>query len=378
MFSNKKFGLPESLISSVTEAMKKHTIPKTEKEKDLAALAHPKDKITHKDVMVGRGVIAKEEAEGASKAKEEKFHSKLDKLVHKTFGHSPEEKMKKEEVEEIDEISKKTLGSYIEKASQDKADMANTTGFKAGVKQPAYNTSDESDREVKRTKGIAKAVSKLTKEEVEKLDELSKGTLASYAKKATTDARFKQGIGKDVEALAKRKRDPEFKSNLNKMGLEYRMKAKSREAGVHKAVDRLAKEEVELDEATPTTQEVKQGIGIARDKRYAKGNVTGAVKAMDKINPGLAQHPAVKKELQKQNEEKDTPGNSYEHQCAVHVKHAKLGEGKTLFSQHAEPAEDGSIEWYDVMFEHGIERVETTDIEIIVSESHMNHKKKGK
>jgi hypothetical protein len=321
--------------------------------------------------------------------------------------------------------------------------MANTTGFKAGVKQPAYNTSDESDREVKRTKGIAKAVGKLTKEEVEELDELSKGTLASYAKKATTDARFKQGIGKDVEALAKRKRDPEFKSNLNKMGLEYRMKAKSREAGVHKAVDRLAKEEVEeikelrsttlmsykdkankeikaldkevksgeykdiagkimdrrmkgadraankldarvrseeveLDEATPTTQEVKQGIGIARDKRYAKGNVTGAVKAMDKINPGLAQHPAVKKELQKQNEEKDTPGHSYEHQCAVHVKHAKLGEGKTLFSQHAEPAEDGSIEWYDVMFEHGIERVETTDIEIIVSESHMNHKKKGK
>lgn len=41
----------------------KHTIPKTAKEKKLAALAHPKDKITHKDVLVGRGVLAKEEAE---------------------------------------------------------------------------------------------------------------------------------------------------------------------------------------------------------------------------------------------------------------------------------------------------------------------------
>jgi hypothetical protein len=64
------------------------------------------------------------------------------------------------------------------------------------------------------------------------------------------------------------------------------------------------KEEIEeIDEATPTAQQVKQGIGIARDKRYAKGNVTGAVKAMDKVNKGIAQHPAVNKELRKQNEE---------------------------------------------------------------------------
>ena len=62
-------------------------------------------------------------------------------------------------------------------------------------------------------------------------------------------------------------------------------------------------EEVEqLEEGTPTKKQVKQAIGIARDKRYAKGNVSGAVKAMDKVNKGLAQHPAVSKELKKQNE----------------------------------------------------------------------------
>lgn len=78
-------------------------------------------------------------------------------------------------------------------------------------------------------------------------------------------------------------------------------------------------------------------------------------------------------------ENTDTPGNSYQHQCAVHVKHSKLGEGKTLFSQHAEPDADGNIDWYDVMFEHGIEKkVPTTDLEILVSESHMNHKKAKK
>lgn len=72
----------------------------------------------------------------------------------------------------------------------------------------------------------------------------------------------------------------------------------------------------------------------------------------------------------------DTPGNST-HQCAIHVKHSSLGEGKTLFSQHAEPDTDGNIAWYDVMFEHGIEkRVPTSDLEVVVSESHGNHKKK--
>ena len=76
-------------------------------------------------------------------------------------------------------------------------------------------------------------------------------------------------------------------------------------------------------------------------------------------------------------EEKDTPGNSYDHQCAIHVKHAKLGEGRTLFSQHAEPDAEGQIAWYDVMFAEGIEKkVPTADLEILVSESHMNHKKK--
>ena len=83
-------------------------------------------------------------------------------------------------------------------------------------------------------------------------------------------------------------------------------------------------------------------------------------------------------ETLKVDENKDTPGNST-HQCAVHVKSEQFGEGKTLFSQHAVPSEDGTIEWYDVMFEHGIEKqVPTSELEILVSESHMNHKKKMK
>jgi len=71
----------------------------------------------------------------------------------------------------------------------------------------------------------------------------------------------------------------------------------------------------------------------------------------------------------------DTPGQT--HQCALHVKHAKLGEGKTIYSQHAEPDEAGNIAWYDVMFAEGIyKQVPITELEVLVSESHGNHKKK--
>ena len=51
-----------------------------------------------------------------------------------------------------------------------------------------------------------------------------------------------------------------------------------------------------------SAKNVKMGIGIARDKRYAGGNMTGATKVMDKIKKGLADHPRVKDELRKQNE----------------------------------------------------------------------------
>ncbi len=126
----------------------------------------------------------------------------------------------------------------------------------------------------------------------------------------------------------------------------------------------------------------------AGQKKFSFGGKTYPVK----IKPHVA-HTVTKEEVESKKEKKekekddeesemeentDTPGNST-HQCAVHVKHEQFGEGKTLFSQHAEPSEDGTIAWYDVMFEHGIEKqVKTSDLNILVSESHGNHKKKMK
>jgi len=57
---------------------KEHTVPKSSKEKDLAALAEPKDKITHKDVLVGRGVIKKAVKEAVNMQKDSLVKLKKD------------------------------------------------------------------------------------------------------------------------------------------------------------------------------------------------------------------------------------------------------------------------------------------------------------
>ena len=60
----------------------------------------------------------------------------------------------------------------------------------------------------------------------------------------------------------------------------------------------------ELDEGF-SPREIKMAIGIASDPRYAKGNMTGAVKAIEKMKKGLSDHPQVAAVLKRQNEDVD-------------------------------------------------------------------------
>ena len=62
------------------------------------------------------------------------------------------------------------------------------------------------------------------------------------------------------------------------------------------------KEETQMDEGF-SPKEIKMAIGVASDKRYAGVNMTGAVRAIDKIKRGLSNHPQVSAVLKRQNEE---------------------------------------------------------------------------
>ncbi len=67
----------------------------------------------------------------------------------------------KEEVEELDELSKKTLGSYVKKASRNLAGRE----YKRGAEKDASTANLQ--KSYKRDMGISKAVDKMTKEEVD-------------------------------------------------------------------------------------------------------------------------------------------------------------------------------------------------------------------
>jgi hypothetical protein len=142
------------------------------------------------------------------------------------------DKLTKEEAEQIDELKKSTLGSYVNRAADDishiQRDITST-----GTQSPDYKNLSRMRRN--RKAGIATAVKKLTKEEAEELDEVSKATLGSYVKKANISAM-------DHARKSGEHNNPDQPKHFSK--------AMDRMRGIRKATDKLvAKEEADLDEA---------------------------------------------------------------------------------------------------------------------------------
>jgi hypothetical protein len=153
-------------------------------------------------------------------------------------------KLAKEEVEELDELSKKTLGSYVKKASRNLAGRE----YKRGAEKDTSTSNLQ--KSYKRDMGIAKAVDKLTKEEVENLDEVSKDTLVSYIRKAVPSAIKNSASAKAQGDLAKTNRD----KSADKKAKEDFHTAANRQRGINLAAKKLANEEVEqIDEVSKST-----------------------------------------------------------------------------------------------------------------------------
>ena len=75
-------------------------------------------------------------------------------------------------------------------------------------------------------------------------------------------------------------------------------------------------------------------------------------------------------------EDSPNPANS-QHLCAKNVVHEEWGAGQPVHGMHDTPDADGNIAWYDVMFEHGIEKgVSINELKVTKSESHHHGEKK--
>ena len=143
-----------------------------------------------------------------------------------------------EEVEELDELSKKTLGSYAKAAALDalikrktasyygdQGEKAKSPGIKAASDKISQSYKEKSS---KRTDGVYKAVDRLTKEEVEQIDEVNHRELASVGKMHPQMAKYMtkghemdfyaQGSGDKISGIVKHNNGKEVHVQANKNG----------------------------------------------------------------------------------------------------------------------------------------------------------------
>ena len=186
--------------------------------------------------------------------------SKLAKAVRTKLG-----KTSLAEDEQIDEVSKATLGRYINKA-KDSIDMAS---YRQGHKEAHGSSSKPLEKKLtKRHKGISTAVSKLTKEDAEQIDELSTEKLLAYRKKAREADTNKHHVYAD-EADKKIKK----KTGVYNPNLLQRAKAKLRNEESEQ-IDELSKGTMGryINKAATKmgSQGVTAGLKIAADEKSSK------------------------------------------------------------------------------------------------------------
>lgn len=176
------------VVKKGTEVVSTH---KSKDEADVKAMKHPLYKVVAKEEVeieeaVGDITVKKLSPDEAFKKHTGQMTKKTSVPKDPKTGKTLYQKMTSEEAEELDEVSKATLGRYINKA-KDQVDAASwRSGYRAAKPNDPNSQAIINAKEKqlsKRHKGIETAVSKLTKEEAEQIDELSKDTLKSYMDK---------------------------------------------------------------------------------------------------------------------------------------------------------------------------------------------------
>ena len=182
----------------------------------------------------------------------------------------------KEEAEQVDELTKSTLGSYVKKANQ----SAMSSAHASGAKTTAKAAEPHIDKMFKRKAGINKAVDRLTKEDVEEVDEAKQphkfgDTWKSYdaIKKIFDRGRDKNDWTPDEVASVKKHVKV---AGRKERGLHQRTGPWDWSAGamhdhIVKHAKQPVKEEVELDEAIHSSQKDFAGERSHKDAtNYAR------------------------------------------------------------------------------------------------------------
>lgn len=168
--------------------------------------------------------------------------------------------------EDVEHLEEKNVPTSPEKWSQAKAQAK----AKFDVYPSAY-ANGWAAKKYKEMGGGWKSVS----EEAEQIDELSKSTLGSYIKKASHDVAAKgaatRQFANDSKAASKDQNYDVAKKSMDKADKTF-AKGYGRRMNMAKAVDRLTKEEVEINERSLTASETERKEDMVKGM---KKNLTG-------------------------------------------------------------------------------------------------------
>ena len=219
-----------------------------------------------------------------------------------------------EEVEQIEELKKSTMGSYVKKASSNLADRSFDHG-ESEHRQYGMGDDDEKDKEVERDEkkietrkqGINRAATKLSKEEVE-LDEVSLKTATSaYVKRMGDDGpNEKSSIAKatktmdhiankhGVKGVARATKTADDKYGLNDPVHN------PRKAFVKQIMANVKKEEIDQAAATILEYESKDGKFVHRARPGVYGGTKDEKHAVDTLaGPKTKELKAIESEKKK-------------------------------------------------------------------------------
>ena len=262
-----------------------------------------------------------------------------------------------EEVEQVDELKKSTVVNYLHKTVD-----------------PIYGLPKAKAKLAQRIKGIQRAHERIVgnkptssvKEAVDDEGAMAKGQLMRMVNQASGLARIMNDDTQlDGWVQSKLTLASDYLDSVHDFLMHSKQDVEDDEES------EMQKEEVEqVDELNKSTVDsylkkaVDPAYGDFGRRPKTKTKLAQRIKGIHNAHIrmlGIKPTSSVKEDV---------------HYCAKHVRSHLLGDGVVLEAQHADPNDEGQIEWYMVEFKDGIHKVFTDDLEIMIAEYHGNHKKK--
>jgi hypothetical protein len=214
----KQMGTKKKGGKTVDNCVKEEDESKAEEEKEKKLSKSAKEKHEKAEDKAEKKAGMKEEKGGADKKDETKFHSKLDTLVHKTFGKRPEEKKKMKEQVTLSDIVEKAVGNSKEKflnMIKDKKKGDVKDGSEKDDKATASVTSKDTDKFTSaKKKEVKEGLDPVGKEDSDvnndgksdKQDKFLKGRRAKVGKILAAKKKVDEMLALEQEIINEKKR----------------------------------------------------------------------------------------------------------------------------------------------------------------------------